>query len=217
MAVWLLLMLSWARAAKVPVIINIGVGPSVGVVGSPGSWAAPSLGLSLQVEGWVSRRTLRSKTVRRNVPSQYRGMLKQMEDLHVIPLPLWVVPDTAFVSPMSSEGPALQGASWAPWSVQLAHEAKGAHRSLSLAPRVSWLHLANPGADAIDQAWLGASLDPEIQTKMRRRVGLAAHGSLGAGWSPEITSPNVDLSGVPWLQATGSVRLQIRIPFDYNL
>ena len=212
----LLLLSSAAQAAKIPVIVNVGVGPTVATVGNPTSGSMPvSAGLSLQVEGWVSRKTLRSKAVRRMVPQQYRGMVKQLEDLHVTPLPLWVVPDEIFLTSLDDARPTLRGASWAPWSVQLLHSPKGPHTSLSLAPRVSWLSLSAPGVAAQGLPWLGASLDPEVQTKMNQRVGVAVAGSVGAGWTPALESPAaLGMAGVPWLQASGSVRLQLRFPIE---
>lgn len=216
----MLCMVSSALAVKVPVTVNIGIGPTVGTVGTPGNMMAPSVGIGLQVEGWVSRRTLRSKQVRRRVPRQYRGMVRQMEDLHVRPLPTLVIPDSALLAPVEEGAPSLRRASWSPLSLGLLHASKrGApHWSLSLAPRVAWLSLQPAGGgDALNQAWLGASIDPEVQSHMRRRVGVALRGSLGAGWTPAVTAPNLGLDDAPWLMASATARIQLRFAMKISL
>lgn len=216
----LFLTASVAAAAKIPVIVNIGIGPTIGTIGTPGGLMAPSVGIGLQAEGWVSRRTLRSKRVRRRVPQQYRGMVRKMDDLHVRPLPTLVIPDSTFFGPVEEGVPALRGATWAPLSLSLSHSVKrnAPHWSLAVAPRLAWLNLqpADRG-DATNQAWLGASIDPELQSNMRQRVGFAVGGSLGAGWTPEITAPDLGLDGTPWLMVSATARLQLRIPMKINL
>jgi len=206
-----------AQAAKIPVTVNIGIGPTIGTVGTTGGLMAPSLGLGLQLEGWVSKKTLRSKKVRRRVPKQYRGMVRGMDDLHARPLPTWVVPDTALIAPLQ-EGPAVRGASWAPISVALSHraKAKGPHWSLSVSPRIAWLNLSADGAETTNQGWYGASIDPDLQSNMKNTVGVAVAGSIGAGWTGEPSSA-YGLDGRPWLMASGTVRLQIRVPIKIKL
>jgi hypothetical protein len=220
-SILLSVLLSTAQAKKIPVVVNIGIGPTLAAVGSPSGGMSTSAGLSLQVEGWVSKKTLRSKAVRRRVPSQYRGMLKKMDDLHVVPLPLWVVPDAVWLAelPLLDDSPeaTLQGASWAPWSVHLAHSTEGLHSTVALSPRVSWLRYSTEGEDPLNVPWIGASLDPEIQSNMSNQVGFAAAASIGAGYAPELDTPELGLSGRPWLQASASLRLQIRVPIKIQL
>lgn len=210
-----LLLLTAAEAKKIPVTVNVGIGPTLSAVGSPSGGMLTAAGLSLQVEGWVSRKTLRSKAVKKRVPKQYRSMLNSMDDLHVVPLPLWVVPDTAWLASLDEDAPALRGASWAPWSMHLFHKVGAPHVSVAVAPRVSWLRLSEGSAEPENHPWLGLSLEPEVQTKMRKQVGVAVGGSLGAGYAPEISGYGID--GRPWLHASGSVRLQVRVPIKVKL
>ena len=94
-----------AWSAKVPATINIGIGPTVGTVMNPAlAGPAPlSVGVALRAEGWVSKKTLHSKKVLKRVPRKYRGMVRNMYDLHVVPMPVWVVPDTAFLASVQPE------------------------------------------------------------------------------------------------------------------
>lgn len=209
-----------AHAAKIPVVVNVGIGPTVGTIGAPGGFMAPSVGIALQAEGWVSKKVLRSKKVRKRVPQQYRGMVRQMDDLHARPLPTWVIPDAAFIGPLQEDAAALRGATWAPISVLLGHSAKNSkpHWGLGVSPRVAWLNLVpDDGADPINQGWYGASIDPEIQTNMKQTLGVAVGGSVGAGWTSEVTDPALGLEGRPWLMMSGHLRLQVRFPMEINL
>ncbi|MEL6347556.1 MAG: hypothetical protein AAFV53_30895 [Myxococcota bacterium] len=218
--VMMFLALFAAHAAKIPVIVNVGIGPTIGVVGGAGQFSAPSLGLALQAEGWVSKKTLRKKKVRRRIPKQYRGMVRDMPDLHVRPLPTLLIPDAVFIGPVQDEGAALRGASWSPISMALVHQgrAKGPHVSVSVAPRIAWLNLSGAGGgDAINQGWLGASIDPEVQTNQRERVGFALTGSVGAGWTPDVSDANIGLDGRPWLMISGGARLQLRFPMKIDI
>ena len=205
-----------AAAAKLPATINVGIGPTVGTVGNPKGNLPLSAGLALQVEGWVSGKTLHSKKVMRRVPKSYRSLVRKMDDAHVVPLPVWVLPDRVWLGSLDSSTPTLTGASWSPLNLSLLHKAEGLHATFSVAPRVSWLRFSAPGQDPVHQAWLGGSLGPEIQTNLQKRVGVALGGCWGAGASKaQPSAGGHDLR--PWMMADAYARLQLRFPIEVNL
>ena len=202
-----------AHAAKIPATINIGVGPTIGTVMNP-SAAGPaplSVGVALRAEGWVAGKTLRSKKVMKRVPRKYRGMVRNMDDLHVVPVPVWVVPDTAFVASVQPAAPTVRGVGWTPVSLYLLHEHTPAHATVALSPRLGWVQHAEAEADPLNMGWFGIDLNPELQSRMKRKVGVAAGGNAAVGYA---TQP-IDATGQrPWLWLDGYLRLQLR--FDYS-
>ena len=211
---------STASAGKVPATVNVGIGPTMAWLGDPLSGVmTPSVGVSLQAEGWVSKKTLRSKKVMKRVPKQYRGMVKGMPDAHVTPVPVMLVPDIVGILPLTSEdstAPSVVPVSWSPLSASFLHEAKGTHVSVDVQPRLTWLRMEDAGGQKANAAWLGATLQPEIQTAMKRRLGVAVGGRLGGGWVPEPTTPLQDYTA-PWLHADAYARLQVRIPIEVSM
>ena len=211
-----------AEAAKVPATVNIGIGPTVGTVVVPGlpepvGW---SVGLSLQAEGHVTKKTLSSKAVQRRIPRKYKGLVRNMDDLHVSPLPTLVIPDQSLVLPLRADapGPSAQGVGWTPISLYLLHKAKPAHLVLGAAPRVGWVHLrqdptgSQPGSNHL---YLGLDLNPEWQSPMKKPLGMA----LGANAGPGLLAPVVDEAGgdpdgvtlAVWADAYLRVHLRTRI------
>jgi hypothetical protein len=219
-ALALLALSSTADAAKVPATVNIGLGPTVAWVGNPGAGPiTPSVGVALQAEGWVSKKTLNSRKVKRRVPKQYRGMLKGMPDAHVTPLPVMLIPDVVGLVPLPAEdatAPSAMPVSWSPLGISLVHKVKGPHVVFDLQPRVSWLRLEDAAGTKANTAWLGATVQPEVQTNMKKRVGVAVGGHVGGGWVPE---PKATLQGyaMPWMHADGYARLQLRVPIEVDL
>ena len=216
----LLALASTAEAGKVPATVNIGVGPTVALLGNPLDGAmTPSVGVSLQAEGWVSKKTLRSKKVMKRVPKQYRGMVKGMPDAHVTPLPVMLIPDIIGIVPIKTEaatGPTVIPVSWSPISASFVHKVSGPHVSIDVQPRLSWLRLEDTAGTKANTAWLGATLQPEIQSNMTRRIGMAVGGHVGGGWVPE---PTTALQGytAPWMHADGYARLQLRVPIEVSM
>jgi hypothetical protein len=209
-----------ATAGSIPATVNIGIGPTMSWLGAPGE--APlsrSVGVALLAEGWVSKKTLRSRKVKKRVPKQYRGMLKGMPDAHVTPLPVMLIPDLVGIAPLRAEGetaPSVVPTSWSPLSLSLIHETKGPHMVFDVQPRVSWLRLEDSAGTKTNAAWLGASVQPEIQTHMKKRVGVAVGGHVGGGWVPEPKTTLVDYAA-PWLHTDAYARLQLRFPIDVDL
>lgn len=215
--------LAWPSAAlagKIPATINVGIGPTVAWLGDPTAGPmAPSVGVAVLAEGWVSKKTLRSKKVMRRVPRQLRGMVKGMPDAHITPLPVMLVPDIVAVAPLApptASRPSVAPVSWSPLGLSLVHRTKGPHVVLDAQPRVSWLRLTDAQGATAHTAWLGASLQPEVQTALRKRAGVAVGGHVGAGWVPE---PKTALQGytMPWLHTDLYARLQLRFPIEVSL
>jgi len=202
-----------AQAAKVPATINIGIGPTIGTVMNPSQTgpAPVSVGVALRAEGWVSGKTLHSKKVMKRVPRKYRGMVRSMDDLHVVPMPVWVVPDTVFIGPLKSDAPTMRGAGWTPISMYVMHKVKPMHTSVALAPRLGWVQYTEDGGDPLNMGWFGIDLNPELQSPMKKKVGFAAGGNAAAGYATQATDPD---ESRPWLWLDGYLRLQLR--FDYT-
>jgi hypothetical protein len=209
-----------ARAGKVPATVNVGVGPTVTWLGDPGNGPmARSVGVSFMAEGYVSKKTLRSKKVMRRVPRKYRGFVKSLEDAHVVPLPLMLVPDIVALAPIpvaDDPGPSVMPVSWAPITVSLIHKTKGPHIVLDVQPRVSWLRMEDASEKTANAVWLGGALGPEFQSSLKRRVGVALGGHAGAGWVPQ---PKETLQGYhrPWLHTDAYARLQLRFPIAVDM
>ena len=214
-----------AHAAKVPATVNVGLGPSVTWLGNPGeSPLAPALGFTLMAEGWVGKKALRSKAVMRQVPRQYRGLVKSMPDAHIVPLPAMLVPDIVALAPLpagggeAAAGPSILPVSWAPIDISLLHraKAKGPHITLDAQPRISWLRLEDGDGTRGNAVWLGAAAGPVVQTNLARRVGVAVGGHWGAGYVP---APKAALDGYsrPWMHVDTFARLQLRFPIEVDL
>jgi hypothetical protein len=215
-----------AWAGKVPATVNVGLGPNVVWLGNPGDAPlAPSVGLTLMAEGWVGKKALRSKAVMRQVPRQYRGLVKSMPDAHIVPLPAMLVPDIVGIAPVpalalggGAPGPTVVPVSWAPIDVSLVHraKAKGPHVTFDAQPRVSWLRMEDAAGARGNAVWLGAAAGPVVQSNLARRVGLAVGGHWGAGYVP---APKVALDGYarPWMHVDAFARLQLRFPIEVDM
>ncbi len=209
---------SGVATAKVPATVNIGIGPTVGTVMRPGAEgpAPVSVGLALVAEGWVSGKTLHSKKVMKRVPRKYKGMVKSMDDLHVVPLPAMVVPDQVLLMPLNEEkaGIGVQAVGWTPISMAVVHKVKPMHVQVSAAPRVAWVGLRPDSESERDHlGWLGLDIAPEVQSAMTRKVGFAAGGNIGPGLALGAS----DRASAPWLWADAYLRLQLRFPIEVDM
>lgn len=212
-----------AGAAKVPATVNIGIGPTIGTVVMPaGSGPTPiSVGVALRAEGWVSKKTLSSKKVMRKVPKKYKGMVRSMDDLHVVPLPVALVPDQAMVAPVNkgATDTALRAVGWTPISMYLAHKVRPSHFSIAASPRLGWVSLDAPASDdtaATHHLYLGLDLAPEYESPMKQKVGFAVGANVGPGLVTGDAIPGQKGStlGV-WVD--GYVRLQLRKPIKVDI
>lgn len=205
-----------AAARKIPVLLNIGVGPAAwtfqGGLGAERTWHP---GVQLRLEAVLTKKTLKSKAVLRRVPKQYRDLVRKQPDLHVRPLPLLLVPD-AIVLGSSPEGTAIHGAGWAPIGLYLFHKTGKTHTGLKLQPRILALSVRpGPEADPAGLAHLGLALNPDIMAKVARRLWL------GAGWESSFGLP---LSGEDGPDASemihvghGYAMVHIRVPMKVSL
>jgi hypothetical protein len=180
------------RDNRIPVTLNIGLGPAIGTMVLPGLGGPPpvSLGLSLRVEAYLDSQTLHSKRVMRQVPRQYRDMIRGSKDLHILPFPTPFLPDTALLLPLTGHdgGPTLRAVAWSPFGLYLTHKVKPAHTALSLGPRIAWVSLdGDAAADpaATSHVFLALELNPERQTHMQKRWGT----TLGARVAPGFVGP----------------------------
>jgi hypothetical protein len=180
------------RDNRVPVTLNIGLGPAIGTVVLPGLGGPPpvSLGLALRIEAYLDGQTLHSKRVMRQVPRQYRDMIRGSKDLHILPFPTPFLPDSALLLPLTGHdgGPTLRSVSWSPFGLYLAHKVKPVHTALSLGPRIAWVSLdGDAAADpaATSHALIALELNPERQTDMQKRWGT----TLGARVAPGFVGP----------------------------
>lgn len=205
-----------AEAKKVPVLINIGVGPSawtfMGGLDPDRAWLP---GMQLRVEAVVTKKTLQSKAVLKQVPKQYRDMVRSQPDLHVRNLPLLLVPD-ALILGGSRDGNAVYGAGWSPIGLYLLHKAGKTHAGLKVQPRILALSYRE-GADgkAAALAHLGLALNPDLMTKVAKRLWL------GAGWESSVGLPLVGDAGpdVERMIHVGHAyaMVHLRIPVKFKL
>ncbi len=202
-----------AFALKVPATVNIGIGPTVGTMGNPqASQWSPSWGVALMAEGYVDRKTLHSKKVMRRVPKQYRGMVRNMDDVHVIPLPVMLLPDSLMLAPIGSPTVSILPVSWAPLDLWMMHKTKGWHRTAGVQLRGAYLGAEGANGYEGDGAWLGATLATDIQSPYKQRWGIALGGHAGPG-APllELKALGID---APWLNLGAYARLQLRSPIE---
>ena len=212
-----------ALGAKVPAKVNIGFGPTIGTVWMPAA-AGPvpvSVGVALRAEGWVSKKTLHSKKVMRRVPRKYKGLVKGMDDLHVVPLPVALVPDQAMVLPVnqSTAERSLRAVGWTPISLYLVHNSRPSHRTVAVSPRLAWVSLdpSTPeDASTTHHLYAGIDLGPEFETSMQSNVGVAVGGNVGAGWVTGTPIPGQD-GGTHAVWLDGFVRLQLRKPIKVKI
>lgn len=229
-----------ALAGKVPATVNIGIGPTVGTVVMPslGGPTPISVGLALRAEGWVSKKTLRSKKVMRRVPRKYKGMVRSMDDLHVVPLPVSLLPDQSLIVPVNrdSAGTTVQGTSWTPVSVYLHHKVRPAHTVVAAAPRLGWVRFAPTTAtgasdtglqgaatatDPVDPSnhfFLGVDLSPELESSMTQNVGFAVGANVAPGLVLPHPSPgDAGSSAAFGVWVDGFVRVHIRKPIKVKI
>ena len=199
-----------------PAVVNIGVGPTVGTVMRPGldTPAPVSVGVALQLEGWVSGKTLHSRKVMRRVPKRYRSMVRGMDDLHVVPLPAMLVPDQVLAFPVRKDpsANAVRAVGWVPVSLYLAHRVRPSHMTVALGPRLGWLQISSDQQDPDNLLWMGIDVNPEWQSAMTQRVGAAAGGHVGPGLA--LGRSAAAGSGV-WADAY--LRLQVRVPIKHTI
>lgn len=212
-----------AAGGKVPATVNIGFGPTVGTVWMPGNTGPTpiSVGVALRAEGWVSKKTLHSKKVMRRVPRKYKGMVKSMDDLHVVPLPVGLIPDQAMVAPVNKDtaDATLRAVGWTPVSIYLAHKVKPSHRVIGAAPRIGWVQTdLTPDDDnaPANHLYLGLDLAPEFETAMKKKVGVAVGGNMGPGIV--TNSPFAGDDGATFgVWVDGFVRLHVRKPIKVKI
>lgn len=212
-----------AGAAKVPATVNIGIGPTIGTVWVRSMAGPPpvSVGVALRAEGWVSKKTLQSKKVMRRVPRKYKGMVRSMDDMHVVPLPVALLPDQALVVPVGGEAdePSVRAVGWTPISLYLSHAVQPVHASIGAAPRVGWVQVDGDPSDDLDpthHAWLGLDLNPELESAMRRIVGVAVGGNVGPGLV--VGDPAAQSGGASvGLWADAYLRVQVRKPIKVSI
>ncbi len=206
------------RDNRVPVTLNIGLGPAIGTVVLPGLGGPPpiSLGFGLRVEGYLDARTLHSKKVMRQVPRQYRGMVRSSKDMHILPFPTPFIPDIALISPLTGreQGPQVRAVGWEPISLYLLHKVKPAHKLVSIGPRLGWVGLDGDAAaspEASSHGYLGLNLKAEHQTDMQEPIG----GAFGADVAPGFVLPRTVAgqagAGGFGLWVDGYARLQLRM------
>ena len=206
-----------ASAERVPVRVNIGIGPTVGTVLLPslGGPPGPSLGLAVRAEGYVNARTLHSKPVMRQVPRRYKGMAREMDDMHVVPFPASLLPDAAMILPLTGRaaGQSVRGVGWTPVSAYLSHQAGPVHRVVALSPRVGWLSLDADASDPVERSshiFLGVDLNPERESSMSRGVRYALGGNIAPGFVGPRTIAGVAEAGGFGVWVDAFVRLQLR-------
>jgi len=202
-----------AFALKVPATVNIGIGPTVGTMGNPqASQWSPSWGVALMAEGYVDRKTLHSKKVMRRVPKQYRGMVRNMDDAHVVPLPVLLLPDSLMLAPIGSQNVSILPVSWAPIELSVMHKTKGWHRTAGLQLRGAYLRTERANGYEGKGGWFGATLATDIQSPYKERVGVALGGHAGPG-APLLDTKPLGIEA-PWLNLGAYARLQLRFPIE---
>ncbi len=213
-----------ATAGKVPATVNIGVGPTIGTVWMPSVSGPPplSVGIALRAEGYVDKKTLHSKKVMRRVPKKYKGMVRSMDDLHVVPLPVMLIPDQVLVGPVNKESAdqTVRGVGWTPVSLYLAHNTKGMHRAVSAAPRLGWVNydaVASDDGAPTNHAYLGLDLGPELESPMKKKVGVAVGGNIGPGLVLGKTSGGAGSAATFGVWTDAYVRLQLRKPIKVKI
>lgn len=212
-----------AGAAKVPATVNIGFGPTIGTVWMPAATGpAPiSVGVALRAEGWVSKKTLHSKKVMRRIPRKYKGTVKGMDDLHVVPLPVALLPDQVLIAPINrpTSDRTVRAVGWTPLSLYLVHQHRPMHRTLGVAPRLGWVsfdHSVQEDDAPTHHLYAGLDLAPEIETSMQQNVGVAVGGNMGAGWVTGTPIPGQE-GGTMGVWMDGFVRLQLRKPIKVKI
>ncbi len=210
----LLVFIGLAAAVKVPATVNIGLGPTVGALANPLSGAfEPAWGLSLQVEGHVSGKVLHSRKVMRRVPKAYKKRVREMDDAHVVPLPVMLIPDTVMFGGLGTRAVEVLPVSWSPVELYLAHHTGGLHRQVGLQLRGSWLRVKDEDAGPANGFWLGATIAPEIQSPYKQRVGFALGGRIGPGL-PVVFGGAPTHKETLWLDMAAHGRLELRFPIE---
>jgi hypothetical protein len=181
-----------ATAGKVPATVNIGVGPTIGTVWMPSVSGPPplSVGIALRAEGYVDKKTLHSKKVMRRVPKK------------------------------ESADQTVRGVGWTPVSLYLAHNTKGMHRAVSAAPRLGWVNydaVASDDGAPTNHAYLGLDLGPELESPMKKKVGVAVGGNIGPGLVLGKTSEGAGSEATFGVWTDAYVRLQLRKPIKVKI
>jgi len=201
-----------AAARKVPVLIDVGVGPAVWTgLGGLDDERALHPGVVLRIDAVVTRKQLQKKWVRKNIPHRYRGetLLRHLPDLHVRRGWMMAAPDAFVLSP------SVRGASWAPLSLKLLHHARPAHTSLNIQPRITLLGADGAGGESTSVAHVGLAANPDVHWKVAKRVWL------GGGWESSIGLPMGAVSGPSSVRMFHVGRaygmLHLRIPVKIHL
>jgi hypothetical protein len=124
------------------------------------------------------------------VPKQYKQLVRQSKDMHVLPFPTPFIPDVALLASLTgrAQGPQLRAVGWEPASFFLVHKVKPAHKLVGLGPRLGWVGLdGDAGAPpaASSHAYLGLNVQAKHQTDMQERVG----GAFGMDLAPGFVLP----------------------------
>jgi hypothetical protein len=201
-----------AAARKIPVLIDVGVGPAVWTgLGDLDAERVLHPGVVLRVDAVVTRKQLKKKWVRKRIPQRYRGetLLRHLPDLHVRQGWMMGAPDAFVLSPN------VRGASWAPLSLKLLHHARPAHTSLNIQPRITLLGAEGAGGPTASLAHVGLAANPDVYWKVAKRVWV------GGGWESSIGLPIGVVSGASSVRMFHVGRaygmLHVRIPVKIHL
>jgi hypothetical protein len=165
---------AWAR--PVPLILDAGIGPSVGMFAFQERSPQVSMGLMFTVEAWMNPRQTREI-----LGEERRGRIPwppivAERDWHGLSTVETLLPDQVLFLPLTQAD--VREVAWSVGSVDLTHHTRPVHRGLSLEGQVSRLWYAG------DQTlWLGVGLRGIRETSLEAPWGLALGAELGPGLS----------------------------------
>lgn len=214
--------------AEVPV--QVGVGPTGVMFGGPTfdepGWGGGVFddqpihgGLRLDVTAVVDEELVEEHP--QMVPSNYRGMVREMDEVRYSPAILSLIPSTIYLSPPVDDA-AAWGASWSLLGVGLAPISEPVRLGLGASLGVSALYISS---EAVRSPYL--FLRPNIEVEIEVEIPVSDSFLMSLGWASTVHAPPQPLQGGVtdagsfdehslWHFGQFFIQGHFRFPYEYN-
>lgn len=214
------LCVSQARAERVTLPLDVGVGPAVHLITGKVFEDQPlHYGLKISLEAILDKRFIQRHS--RKLPANYRQMARSMDEARITPSIF--IPDTLFISPKIKDT-GLYGVTWEPlaMNIPLVGDPKSAFRlrlNATLLATLAYLHsdtlpdtfFARPGVG------LGASAEFKITKSFLISLGWTSGLYIPQQLGSFAMGSLEELDGAMWHFGQGWLKFHVRFPYTTNI
>lgn len=221
-----------AKAARVEVPVDVGVGPATYFINNPIFSDQPAhFGLKISVAAVINRALIRR--YRRKIPARYRRLTGRLREVKLRPLVLGLIPDSLIISP-ALQRTQMYGVVFRPFALGLGIPLGPLNVSLSAGILINYTfihstsHLPTGSSEFTQPAeQITHFLRPGIDAKLEFELPISEHFLISFGWASQVYVPQ-SIGASPfaefgsfgsWVWHFGQAFLlfHFRFPFETNL